>query len=93
MDDGPRPGPRYVTTDEAALILGMKPVTLAKMRGRGEGPRYRNHGRLVRYSVPDLVAWSDAHVAAPVRRAPARRNRPARKKKTPTRPVRRRGTR
>lgn len=79
MDHDPYPGPRYVDTAEAARILGMRPVTLAKMRGRGEGPPYRNHGRLVRYAIPDLVAWSDSHLAAPVRRAPPPRPAPARK--------------
>lgn len=30
------------------------------MRRRGVGPRYRKHGRYVRYHIADLDAWSDS---------------------------------
>jgi excisionase family DNA binding protein len=39
----------------AALSLGLR--TLARLRERGEGPRWINVGRSVRYRVEDLKAW------------------------------------
>lgn len=70
MDDKPSPddanlratlarkGSPFLTTKEAAFYLGLKPHTLVKMRMRGEGPKYRRHGRNVVYHIDDLDAWS-----------------------------------
>ena len=42
----------------AAKYLGLAPSTLAKMRLRGDGPRYYKAGaRIVLYDVSDLEAW------------------------------------
>lgn len=50
-----------VTTPQAAEYLGnLKPNTLEIWRIRGEGPRYRKIGRLVRYAVSDLDAYLEA---------------------------------
>jgi len=52
--DGP-----FLTTQEAARYLKLRPNTLEKMRVYGGGPQYRKHGRHVRYHINDLIAWSD----------------------------------
>ncbi len=43
---------------QAADYLGLKPSTLAKMRMRGDGPRYAKLGRkIVIYETDDLNDW------------------------------------
>ncbi|MDD4616376.1 MAG: helix-turn-helix domain-containing protein [Alphaproteobacteria bacterium] len=54
-----RQGSPFLTTKEAAYYLSVCPRTLEKMRLSGRGPRYRGHGRLVRYHIEDLEAWSN----------------------------------
>jgi DNA-binding transcriptional MerR regulator len=56
---GDIPSP-YLTTNEAADYLRIKPRTLANMRNKGLGPAYRKHGGRVVYTVEDLIAWSDS---------------------------------
>jgi excisionase family DNA binding protein len=53
-------GSPFLTTDQAARYVGLFRQTLEKMRRRGVGPRYRKHGRYVRYHIADLDAWSDS---------------------------------
>jgi len=48
----------HLTTRQAAFFLGLAPRTLEKMRVKGTGPRFRKHGRYVRYHIADLEAWS-----------------------------------
>jgi len=55
--DGASP---FLNTRDAAIYLGMHLRSLENMRWRGEGPRYRKHGGLVRYHVGDLESWSDS---------------------------------
>jgi hypothetical protein len=48
----------YVTSEEAARLLGLNPKTLANWRSAGDGPRfYRPSPKLVLYSIEDLNAW------------------------------------
>jgi excisionase family DNA binding protein len=49
----------FLSTEEAAALLGLKPNTLEKMRVYGGGPIYRKHGRKVRYYLNDLMTWSE----------------------------------
>ena len=49
----------FLSTDQAAFYVGLSRRTLEKMRIRGGGPRYRKHGRYVRYHIVDLDAWSE----------------------------------
>ena len=51
-------GSPYLNTDQAAFYVSVSPKTLAKMRVKGGGPKYRKHGRQVRYHVQDLDDWS-----------------------------------
>jgi hypothetical protein len=53
--------PEFLTTEEAAVFLHLSPLTLAKLRIFGGGPRFRKFGARVRYAVADLRAWADAH--------------------------------
>jgi predicted DNA-binding transcriptional regulator AlpA len=52
---------RRLRAPEAADYLGLSPSTLAKMRLRGDGPRYAKAGpRIVVYDVADLDIWLTA---------------------------------
>jgi hypothetical protein len=44
-------------TPAAARRIGVSPSFLAKARMRGDGPRYRKFGRVVRYAPADLDDW------------------------------------
>lgn len=52
-------GSPFLTTREAAHYLSLSYRTLEKMRLTGNGPRFRKHGRYVRYHIADLNAWSE----------------------------------
>lgn len=49
----------FLSTKEAAHYLGLSTRTLEKMRLTGHGPRFRKHGRYVRYHIDDIDAWSE----------------------------------
>jgi predicted DNA-binding transcriptional regulator AlpA len=52
---------RKFRAPEAAAYLGIAESTLAKMRLRGDGPRFIKAGkRIVLYDQADLEAWLDA---------------------------------
>lgn len=52
----------FLTTQEAAEYLGLKPSTLEKWRVVGGGPEFRKlGGRSVRYHRDDLDAWAAAN--------------------------------
>lgn len=53
-----RRGSPFLNAKQAAHYLGLGAKTLANMRWRGEGPRYRRHGGQVRYHIDDLDEWS-----------------------------------
>ena len=59
----------YLTTKEAGALLKLAPSTLMNMRSRGTGPKYRKHGRLVRYHIDDLNAWSAGRGTDPASRS------------------------
>lgn len=57
------PAAGYLTPGQAAELLGVSVHTLEKWRRsgyEGVGPRYRLHGRHVRYDPRDLLAWSES---------------------------------
>jgi hypothetical protein len=54
-----RQGSPFLNTLDAAKYLGLSPRTLEKMRLLGHGPRFRKHGRYVRYHINDLEQWSE----------------------------------
>ncbi|MGM0574643.1 MAG: helix-turn-helix transcriptional regulator [Myxococcota bacterium] len=48
----------YLRTADAADYVGLTVSTLAKMRMRGDGPRYSKAGpRIIVYAREDLDAW------------------------------------
>ena len=51
-------GSPFLNTAQAAHYVGLSRRTLEKMRTVGGGPKYRKHGRYVRYHIDDLDAWS-----------------------------------
>lgn len=53
-------GSPFLSTKQAAHYISLSPRTLERMRRTGEGPRYRKHGRYVRYHIAELDAWSDS---------------------------------
>jgi predicted DNA-binding transcriptional regulator AlpA len=55
-----RRGSPFLNTGQAAQYIGLSPRTLEKMRTFGYGPKYRKHGRYVRYLITDLDEWSSA---------------------------------
>jgi hypothetical protein len=48
----------FLTADEAAEFLRLRPHTLANMRSQQVGPAYSKHGGRVVYHIDDLIAWS-----------------------------------
>jgi excisionase family DNA binding protein len=51
-------GSPFLTTAQAAHYIGLSARTLERMRRNGDGPRFRRHGRYVRYHITDLDDWS-----------------------------------
>jgi len=60
-----RKGSPFLNTGQAAYYVGLARQTLEKMRREGRGPRFRKHGRYVRYHIADLDAWSEASGSQP----------------------------
>jgi hypothetical protein len=54
-------GSPYLNTSQAAHYLVCSQRTLERMRTLGLGPKYRKHGRHVRYLIDDLDNWSLDH--------------------------------
>lgn len=51
-------GSPFLNTAQAAHYIGLSERTFETMRSEGIGPRFRRHGRFVRYHIDDLDAWS-----------------------------------
>ena len=51
-------GSPFLNTSQAAFYVGLSRRTLEKMRTHGGGPRFRRHGRYIRYHIDDLDLWS-----------------------------------
>jgi excisionase family DNA binding protein len=51
----------FLSTKEAARLLGIHYNTLCKWRIRGGGPRFVRVGAAIRYRGSDLEAWLDNH--------------------------------
>jgi excisionase family DNA binding protein len=59
-------GSPFLTTEQAARYVGLSRRALEKMRRKGTGPRFRRHGRYVRYHIADLDAWSEGRDPQPL---------------------------
>jgi predicted DNA-binding transcriptional regulator AlpA len=54
--------PRLLRTIEAAMLLGLAPSTLEKLRCSGGGPRYSKLGpKAVAYFEQDLLDWAKSN--------------------------------
>jgi predicted DNA-binding transcriptional regulator AlpA len=62
----PPPQGRYLSQEEAAVLIGVKPPTLASWRCHGRGPRYIKIGRQAFYLESDIETWMDAQAIVPV---------------------------
>lgn len=47
----------FLSTAEAAAVLGLKESTMRVWRSQGKGPGYYRVGSAVRYKMDDLEAW------------------------------------
>jgi predicted DNA-binding transcriptional regulator AlpA len=54
----------YLTTKQAARIIGLQARTLENMRSSGKGPKYYDIGS-IRYLREDIDAWMTAHGKEP----------------------------
>ncbi len=52
-----------LTTKEMAKMVGIAPETACRWRLRGDGPRWVQQGRWVRYRVEDVRGWMMGHAA------------------------------
>jgi excisionase family DNA binding protein len=53
-----RKGTPFLSTEQAAFYLGLSPRKVQAMRASGEGPKFRRHGRYVRYHIDEIEDWS-----------------------------------
>lgn len=51
---------RFLTTAQAAELLGIAPKTLERWRWAGRGPAFRKLGGAVRYDTRDLEHWTES---------------------------------
>jgi hypothetical protein len=51
-------GSPFLNTAQAAFYIGLSQRTLEKMRTQRVGPKFRKHGRYVRYHIDELDGWS-----------------------------------
>lgn len=58
---------RLLTTEEAAVLLGISKRALEQMRNRGRGPAYTYVGRFPRYSRASINAYLEARAKGPGR--------------------------
>ncbi|NOD99586.1 helix-turn-helix domain-containing protein [Ruegeria sp. HKCCD6228] len=46
-----------LTAKETAKLLGIAHETLSRWRAKGDGPRWKQEGRYIRYRRADVQAW------------------------------------
>lgn len=57
---------RFLSRDEAAQFLGLRPQTLANLSWRNEGPPFiRLSERCVRYDLIELISWMKSREVRP----------------------------
>src|SRR5262245_3712746 len=64
-----RPPPQddpLLNQEQAAVVIGVKPPTLAMWRHKGKGPSYSKVGRSAFYRKSVIEAWLDAQSVIPV---------------------------
>jgi predicted DNA-binding transcriptional regulator AlpA len=66
--EGGRPPPEddpLINQEQAAVVIGVKPPTLAMWRHKDKGPPYRKIGRSAFYRRSDIEQWLDAQCVIP----------------------------
>lgn len=53
-----RAGMPFLSPEQTAFYLGLTTRTLQEYRSNGTGPRFRRHGRFIRYHIDDIDAWA-----------------------------------
>jgi predicted DNA-binding transcriptional regulator AlpA len=61
----PPPKDRLLSQEESAVVIGVKPPTLAAWRHYGKGPRYIKVGRSAFYKMEDIENWLDQQAVVP----------------------------
>jgi hypothetical protein len=61
-----RPQGRLLSQEEAAVVIGVKPPTLAMWRHQGKGPRFLKIGRSCFYRPGDIQTWLDEQCIVPI---------------------------
>ncbi len=62
---------QFLTTEQAAQFLGLRPNTLEIWRYRGTGPRFIKCGRAVRYRLTDIESYVEAQTRQSTSQKPA----------------------
>lgn len=57
--------PEYLSTHQAAILVGLTDRGMEDMRLRNEGPPYTHVGRKVRYRAADLRDWAESRRFVP----------------------------
>jgi predicted DNA-binding transcriptional regulator AlpA len=65
--DVPELSDRFITANEAALILGTSVNTLNSWRTVGRGPRFYRQHRSIRYLLSEILEWGRARCVEPER--------------------------
>jgi len=58
--------PKLLSQEEAAMVIGVKPPTLAAWRHFGKGPPYSKIGRSCFYQTEEIDRWLDQQAIVPV---------------------------
>ena len=53
-----RAGAPFLSPEQTAYYLGLTTRALQEFRSNGTGPRFRRHGRNIRYHIDDVDAWA-----------------------------------
>jgi len=64
-----RPPPQddpLLSQEQAAVLIGVKPPTLAMWRHKGKGPRYHKVGRSAYYRAADIDGWLSEQAVVPI---------------------------
>jgi hypothetical protein len=67
-----KPSSPYLDVEMAGEYLRVSAATLAKLRTKGNGPRFRKHGDKIVYKVRDLDDWSDSRALLATVQSPAK---------------------
>lgn len=70
--------PEYVSTPDAAQLLGMSIAWLERARWQGDGPKFVRIGRGVRYRLADLRQFMNDRLRVSTTDTPRPRRKPSR---------------